>query len=91
MASHLTSGWGHSKMAYCMYLITYKNKKERRGVTVNYLYNGHCRDLGLVSSLVGVLNSGMSNVCNLFFLGFSTRPYYRNFRYSGRGCPQDES
>ena len=42
----------------------------RRGVTVNYLYNGHCRDLGLVSSLVGVLNSGslpQSNVCNLFF------------------------
>ena len=67
MASHLTSGWGHSKMAYCMYLIKHKNKKERRGVTVNYPYNGHCRDLGLVSSLVGVLNGGMSNVCNLFF------------------------
>ena len=71
MASHLTSGWGHSKMAYCMYLIKYKNKKERRGVTVNYRYNGHCRDLGLVSSLgVGVRNSGslpQSNVCNLLF------------------------
>ena len=48
-----------------------RGKKERRGVTVNYLYNGHCRDLGLVSSLGGVRNSGslpQSNICNSFFL-----------------------
>ena len=47
-----------------------RGKKERRGVTVNYLYNEHCRDLGLVSLLVGVRNMGtlaQSNVCHLFF------------------------
>ena len=89
MASHLTSGWGHSKMAYCMYLIKYKDKKERRRVTGNHLYNGHCRDVGLVSSIAGVCLRQMSVI--YFFLGFNTCSYYRNFRYSGRGCPQDES
>ena len=37
----------------------------------------------------GVHLSQMSVI--YFFLGFSTCPYYRNVRYSGCGCPQDES
>ena len=43
-----------------------------KGITVNSLYCGHCRDLELVSSLARVCNSGslfQSYVCNLFLPG----------------------
>ena len=48
------------------------HKEKTKGITVNSLYSGHCRDLEVVSSLVRVRNSGslfQSNVCNLFLAG----------------------
>ena len=44
-------------------------KKNPNGITVNSLHSGHGKDLGLVSSLVRVFNSGsifQSNFCNFF-------------------------
>ena len=59
-----------------------------------FIMHGHSGDLGLASSLVGVRNRGsyLSQISVIyFFLGFGACPYYRNVRYSSRGCPQDES
>ena len=49
------------------------------GSTVNSHHRGHCRDLKLFSLLARVRLSGsvfQSNVCNLYYLGFSCCSYY---------------
>ena len=82
----------HTSHAPCLFGALLTRKKKHKIIvhvlqdTVNSLYSRHSRDLELMSSLARVLNSGslfQSNVCNIFFLGFSCCPCYRGVCYSG--------
>ena len=54
--------------------------------TLNYLYNGHCRDLQLVCSFAIVCNSGwLISVKHLYYI-FCCCPYYRGVRKASVDC-----